>query len=273
VIGLGAPGVRPHHRLVAVLFVAAAGLVSSGCAGGGTSVTPGTEAHVAPYTYVAIGGSESVGFDANDPVRQAFPVLFDHRLPHQTVFYDVAVPDAGAVDVLAHQEAAAVALHPNLVTVWVGLSDLEAGMSPAEFRSELQAIVAPLRALHAQVLLANIEPITETVAYRSCAGVHGSPPDSGHFRCFVDRRFGGDTLPPADATNAVLAAYDTQVAAVAHQDGAVLVDVGAAMSRSGARSASLFSTDDFDLSTAGHALAAQMFLSAWRTTRSASSSR
>lgn len=271
-IGAGVPGVRRRQLLVAVLCVAAAGLVSSGCSSGGTSVTPGAEAHVAPYTYVAIGGSESVGFDANDPVRQAFPVLFDHQLPHQTVFYDLAVPDAGTADVLAHQEAAAVALRPNLVTVWVGVRDLEADVSPAEFGSQLQEIVAPLRELHAQVLLANIEPITDAPAYQACAGVQVPPPDSRSFRCFVDRRFAGDTLPPADATDSNLAAYDTQVAAVAQRDGAVLVNVNAAMAQSGARTASPFSTDDFDLSTAGHALAARLFLSAFRSTQTASSS-
>ena len=270
-IGLGTPGRRRPHGLFAILFVAVAGLVSSGCAGGGTSVTPGTEAHVTPYTYVAIGGSESVGFDAHDPVRQAFPVLLDHRLPHQTVFYDLAVPDAAAADVVQHQEAAALALRPNLVTVWVGLSDLEVGVSPADFGSELQEIVAPLRALHAQVLLANIEPITDAPAYEACAGVQGPTPNSGNSRCFIADRFSGHRLPPADATNAALASYDAQVAAVAARDGAVLVNVSAAMSQSGTRSLSPFSTDDFDLSTAGHALAARLFVAAWWSTRTLSS--
>ena len=269
--GLGAQDVRRRHAF-AMLCLAAAGLVWSGCAGGGTSVTPGTEAHVAPFTYVAIGGSESVGYDANDSVRQGFSVLFDHRLPRQTVFYDLGIPNAGAANVLAHQEAAAVGLRPNLVTVWVGVSDLESGVSPVDFGSELQGIVAPLRALHAQVLLANIEPITDAPAYQACAGVQGPPPGSGRFRCFVDRRFAGDKLPPAATTDAVLAAYDAQVAAVAQRDGAVLVNVNAALSQSGTRNPSPFSDDDFDLSTAGHALAARLFLSAWRSTGTASTS-
>ena len=166
-----------------------------------------------------------------------------------------------------------LALHPNVVTVWVGLSDLEAGVSPAEFGSQLQEIVAPLRALNAQVLLANMEPITHAVAYQTCAGVPGPSPDSGNFRCFVDRRFAGDTLPPADTTNAVLAAYDAQVAAVAQRDGAVLVNIDAAMSRSATGGASPFSGEDLDLSTTGHALAARLFVSAWRSTRTTSNSK
>ena len=123
------------RHLRTVVIVAAAGMVASSCAGSATSVTPPAEAHIRPYTYVAIGGSESVGYDANDPARQAFPVLLDQKLPHQTSFYDLAVPDANAEDVLAHQEATAVALHPDLVTIWVGISDMEEGVSPTCVRS------------------------------------------------------------------------------------------------------------------------------------------
>jgi hypothetical protein len=271
-IGSGPLGLRRRHPVLAMLCVAAAGLVASGCAGGATSVTPGTEAHVTPYTYVAIGGSESVGFDANDPARQAFPVLFDHRLPRQTAFYDLAVPGASASDVLAHQEATAVALHPNVVTVWIGVSDVETGVSPASFGSMLQEIVGPLRAIHAQVLLANIEPITAAPAYQACAGVRAPPSDSDTFRCFVSHRFAGGTLPPANTTNAILAAYDSEATAVAQRDGAML-NLGVAMSGSRNAVASLFSTDDFDLSTTGQALAARLFIAAWRSNHAASTNK
>jgi lysophospholipase L1-like esterase len=148
----------------------------------------------------------------------------------------------------------------------VGVSDLEAGMSPAEFGSELQEIVAPLRALHAQVLLANVEPITDAIVYQTCAGAQGPPPQSDNSRCFVARRFAGDRIPPADTINAVLVAFDSQVAAVAQRNGAVVVNVNSGLSQPTSTSASLFSTDDFDLSTAGQALAARLFLSAWRST-------
>jgi lysophospholipase L1-like esterase len=259
------PSGRRHIRTA--LMVAVVGIVASGCAGSATSVTPPAEAHVHPYTYVAIGGSESVGYDANDPVRQAFSVLLDQKLPHQTAFYDLAVPDASAGEVLAHQEAAAVALRPNLVTVWVGISDLEAGVSPTEFGSQLQEIVAPLRAHHAQVLLANLEPITDAPTYGTCAGTSSPSPESNQ-RCFVDDRFAAGRLPPADVTNATLAAYDTQVADVAHADDAVLVNVNGALAQ--AETTSPFNPDDFDLSTPGHAVVARLFVAAWRSTGAAS---
>lgn len=253
------------RHLRTTLIVAVAGMVASSCTGSGTSVTPPAEAHVHPFTYVAIGGSESAGYDANDPVRQAFPVLLDQKLPHQTAFYDLAVPGANAGDVLAHQEAAAVALRPDLVTLWIGIDDLEEGVSPTEFGSELQEIVAPLRAHHAQVLLANLEPITDAPTYEACAGRSDPSPESNH-RCFVDDRFAAGRLPPADVTNAILGAYDAQVADIAHSDGAVLVNVSGALAEAETGAPSPFSPDDFDLSTRGHAVVARLFVTAWRST-------
>ena len=74
----------------------------------------------------------------------------------------------------------------------------------------------------------------------------------------------------ADATNAILAAYNTQVDDVAHSDGAVLVNVDGALAQAETGPKSAFSPDDFDLSTAGHALVARLFVSAWRSTGAAS---
>jgi hypothetical protein len=96
-------------------------------------------------------------------------------------------------------------------------------------------------------------------------------PDSRTSRCFVDRRFAGGSLPAANTTNTVLGAYDAQVTAVAQRNGAALVKLGAAMSHAETATASLFSTDDFDLSTTGQALAARLFLAAWRPTQAAAS--
>jgi lysophospholipase L1-like esterase len=254
----------PHRTFLTGIALGIFGLVASGCAGPGFSVTPGAEPHVKPYTYVAVGGSESVGYDASDPVRQAFPILLDHQLPAQTVFYDLAVPGATTAGLLAHQETSGLDLHPNVVTIWVGLSDLESGESPSQFGGNLQRIVAPFRARGTLVLLANVEPITEAAAYVACAAGTSAQAEPGTRRCFVDGFFVGGMLPSITSTQALVAAYDTQVASVARRDSAVLVDVNAAISMVPQMSSSSFTADDFDLSTAGHALVARLFASAWR---------
>ena len=75
--------------MVVIACAVAVGLSLSSCSGGPSSVTPPAQPHIPPFTYVALGGNESVGNDANDPVRQAFTVGLERQLPRQTVFYDL----------------------------------------------------------------------------------------------------------------------------------------------------------------------------------------
>lgn len=263
--GARATQARPKGATVGVVGIAL-GLVLAGCSTAASTVTPPAQAPGKPYTYVAIGGSESVGNDANDPVRQAFTVLLEHELPPQTVFYDLGATGATATDVLTHQVGAARSLHPNLVTVWVGLRDLEEGASTELFGSQLRQIIAPLRKERATVLVANLEPITLAPAYQPCLGHPPPSPDSRSFHCFVDHFFPQNSIPPVAVTTAAVAAYNVEVAEVARSTGAVLVDVNHAMTRPVSGDAgSLFSNDDFDLSTSGHALAAALFIAAWRS--------
>jgi hypothetical protein len=262
-------GMRPirNRRLTLRLSLLGAVLVLfiSGCSIAPSSVTPPAQVPVKPYIYVAVGGGETVGNDAHDPVRQAFPVLLDHQLPSQTTFYDLGVSGATGTDVLTHQLSAALSLHPNLVTVWLGVGDLEAGVSPGQFGVQLRHILEPLRAEGARVLVANVEPITLAPAYRNCIDIPAPPPRSRNFRCFVDQFFAQNVLPPMALVSAEISDYNAEIATIVRSDHAVLVNVHDSMTRQRSQNpSSLFSPDDFDLSTTGHALAAHLFISAWR---------
>ena len=266
-------GAAIGRRIVAIACAAAVGLSLSSCSGGTSSVTPPAQPHVPPFTYVALGGNESVGNDANDPVRQAFTVGLDRQLPRQTVFYDLGAPEANSTDVLENQVPTALSLHPNVVTVWVGLSDVEEGVSAGAYGARLEQILAELRATHALVLVANVEPITLAPVYRSCLGQPASTFNPRNDRCFVDQFFPSGSLPPVAQASAATAAYNLQVASVVRSTGATLVDISSAMSGTTAGHAGqLFSPDDFDLSTTGHELAARLFGEAWRAARSRSAS-
>ncbi len=262
-----------YRRLFAIACVVVLGLSLSACSGGTPSVTPPAQPHVPPFTYVALGGSESVGNDANDPVRQAFTVQLARQLPRQTVFYDLGSPEASSTDVLQNQVPITLTLHPNLVTVWVGLSDLEGGVSAGEYAAQLKQILGRLRATPALVLVANIEPITLAPVYRSCLGQSAGAFNPRNDRCFIERFFPGGRLPPVALTTAAIAAYNLEIDSVVRSTGATLVDISSAMSRAAGGPASLlFSSDDFDLSTKGHALAARLFGEAWRAARSRTTS-
>lgn len=260
------------RRMVVIACAVAFGLSLSACSSGTSSVTPPAQPHIPPFTYVALGGSESVGYDANDPVRQAFTVELERQLPRQTVFYDLGAPETNSTDVLEDQVPTALSLHPNLVTVWVGLSDLEGGVSAGEYGARLKQILGRLRATHAQVLVANIEPITLAPVYLSCLGQPASTVNPRNDRCFVDQFFPSGSLPPVAQASAAIAAYNLEVASVVRSTGATLVDISSAMSGTSVHAGQLFSSHDFDLSTTGHELAARLFGEAWRAARSRSAS-
>jgi lysophospholipase L1-like esterase len=270
----GSRAASGRHMVVIAWGVAIAlGLSLSSCSGGTSSVTPPAQPHLPPFTYVALGGNESLGNDANDPVRQAFTVGLERQLPRQTVFYDLGAPEATSTDVLQDQVPTTLSLHPNLVTVWVGLSDLEEGVSADEYGARLKQILAELRATHALVLVANIEPITLAPAYRSCLGPPASTSNPRNDRCFVDQFFPRGSLPSVAQTSASIAAYNLEVASVVRSTDATLVDISSAMSGTTAGQAGqLFSSDDFDLSTTGHELTSRLFGEAWRAARSKSAS-
>jgi hypothetical protein len=173
-----------------------------------------------------------------------------------------------STDVLQDQVPTTLSLHPNLVTVWVGLSDLEDGVSAGEYGARLKQILGRLRATPALVLVANIEPITLAPVYRSCLGQSASSFNPRNHRCFVDQFFPSGSLPPIAQTSAAIAAYNVEVARVVRSTGATLVNISSAMSGTTVgKAGQLFSSDDFDLSTTGHQLAARLFGGAWRAAR------
>ena len=260
------------RQMVMIACGVASGLSLSACSGGTSSVTPPAKPRVPAFTYVALGGNESVGKDAHDPVRRAFTVQLERQLPRQTVFYDLGAPDADSTDVLEDQVPTAVSLHPKVVTLWVGLSDVEEGVSAGAYGARLKQILGRLRATSALVLVANIEPITLAPVYRSCLGQPASTVNPSNDRCFVDQFFPSGSLPPVAQASAAIAAYNLEVASVVRSTGSTLVDISSAMSGTSVHAGQLFSSHDFDLSTTGHELAARLFGEAWRAGRSRSAS-
>lgn len=230
--------------------VVAAALSCAGCLS--SSPTRASEA-TAPsgptIVYAAIGGSETAGFDAADPQRQAWPLLYAHAaLPAQTVLYDLAGPGQTAADALAVQLPAALEVHPAVVTVWLGQADALAGTPPSTFGAELGRLLAALRQGPApEVLVADMPPLQQYPAYSSCRLRPSVCPS----------RLG--RLPAPAAFDALVPAYDTEIATAARAAGATVVGVGADIGRALASGRSPTTGDDFDLTTAGHQLVAAAF--------------
>lgn len=167
---------RPRSTARHVAWGGFAGVVAAGllalllglaaCVPGAVSGTQsaGPRAAAAPHalTYVAIGASDAFGIGTDDPDRDAWPTLVAHRLGPGTHLINLGVP--GATTALALQNELPIALdaHPDVVTVWLAVNDLAAGVALADYRAQLGMLLKGLRhgLPEARIVVGNIPDLT-----------------------------------------------------------------------------------------------------------------
>jgi hypothetical protein len=262
---------RSTSALLGVLALAA--FATAACASGTSGTYAASHPPSGPATvYVALGGDDSGGSSVSDPEHQDWPQLFYLRaLSRRSTFYDLALPQGTSVEDLTGGEVSeALSLHPELVTVWVGLTDLLDGMSPATFRTELRGVLTELGSRGARLLVANLLPVWRFPAYSSC--------ESQPFSCGY-----AATIPPPSTVERLESAYDDAIEVDAMQVHAHMVDVAREFSgsldysaKSGSNgSASSGSTSsgpvvdstDLGLTPAGEQLVADAFETAYSAER------
>jgi len=165
---------------------------------------------------------------------------------------------------LAGQVPDAVALSPDVVTVWLNVNDILHGVTPVSYEADLTKLVTALRRGGAtKVLVATTPPLDDLPAYRACLP-GATATATQRAPCPVSGALAG-ALPAPATLNAVVDAYNAAIARVAAAVGAVLVDLHAAglTARQNGTEASLVSSDGFHPSDAGHALVAKTFAAAY----------
>ena len=209
-----------------------------------------------PLLYVAVGASETAGLRAEVPLREGWPrVLYQAAMPVTTVFVNLGIPGATVAQALAVELPQALGLEPDLVTVWLNVNDIIAGVPPADFERDLASLVRQLRRGGAtRVLVANTPPLDRLPAYLAC---RPDPPATAP-EC---RR--PEPLPEPEAVNQMVDEYNAATARIAGQEGAGLVDlhaVGMAARDAGIDQA-LVSFDGFHPNSGGHRAVATAFAS------------
>ncbi len=256
--GRRTPARAPRRGFVAVVVVGALlGMAATGCT---SAPPPGVPTRPAgpPTAYVAIGASDALGFGTPDPIRQAWPqVFFTKRLPPGATFVNLAVAGSTVQAALAQQLPYVSALRPTVVTVFLGVNDIRAGVSAARFGEEIGTLLRSLRTDGSPtVLVGNIPPLERLPAYLACLPnpPQGSPPCSST----------GAFPPPMRLIDEV-AAYNRVVASAAAATGATVVDLHGAelAARAAGTEASLVSSDGFHPSPKGDALIASTFAEAY----------
>jgi acyl-CoA thioesterase-1 len=241
------------------LALAALALLASACAGG-PAETLEPEALPPPFTYVAVGASETVGIGADDPLTQSWPSVF-HRtaLARSATLVNVGVSGATVQEALARELQPALAEEPRLVTVWLNVNDFVRQVPVARYERDLGTLVRALRRGGAtDVLVASTPPVVDLPVVRACLpGGSGCPLPLG--------------LPSAEAITEGVAGFNAAIARVAEAEGAVVVDLEAAAG--GGIDPALIAVDGFHPSTEGHRRVAAAFSDALASLPSAAELR
>ena len=227
-------------RRLAIVGVAVA-LVAAGCSRDSEQAAPGP-----PPVYVAVGASDSVGVGADDPATQAWPLLFlRDALPAGTKFTNVAISGATVEQALAEEVPKAVALEPDVVTVWLNVNDLRALVPAETYEQRLGDLVHQLRrGGETKVLVADTPDIDQLPAVA---------------------RLGA--LTPTALIESAVDQYNAAIGRVVKREGAVRVDLNGPSEdaeRDGTLG-SLVSADGFHPNATGYARVAGAFGAAFRS--------
>lgn len=240
-----------------------------GCAadtGAGPPPSPGTAPAAAarprPVSYVAVGASDAFGFGASGRDR-AWPYLFARSaLPAGARVLDLGIPAVTTAQAGQLEAAAALAAEPDVVTVWLAVNDVLTDVTPADYESALDRLVARLRREgRTRVLVGTTPPLERLPAYLAC---RPHPPPVP--RCVFWRRDAtGSAVAPKDLRRTT-DAYTAAVRRVAAREGATVVDLAAALQARGAGAEeALVASDGLHPSDAGHAALAAAFTAAYRS--------
>ena len=235
---------RRRHLPLALLALA----VTVTACSGGRAETVEVEALPPPFTYVAVGASETVGVGATDPATESWPsVFYRTALARSARLVNLGENGATVRQTLDRKLQPAVAEEPRLATVWLNVNDLVRQVAVDQYERDLGTLVRGLRRGGAtEVLVATTPPVADLPVVQACL-----PGGSG---CRLPSR-----LPSAEVITERVAAYNAAIARVAAAEGAVVVDLAAAASGT---TASLVAADGFHPSTEGHRRVAAAFTAA-----------
>lgn len=188
-----------------------------------------------PFVYVAIGASDSYGVGVSDPQTQSWPAVLAGLLPAGTHFVNLGVPGILLSRAVQVELPVALDARPRLVTVFLGVNDLAAGVALSRYRHDLDVLLTALRRhTSARVLVGNLPDLALVPALAGRPGLA-----------------------------ATMAAWNAAIAAAARAQGATLVDLYARW-RDLAQHPEYIGPDGLHPSVEGYRQLAMLFWQAYR---------
>lgn len=216
---------RRFRRAGAAL--AAVSTLVAGCSSA-TKPPPVESAPAVDRTYVALGALDDASAADPSGEDQWTQRFFRETLPLGTVLYDLRTSGASVQATIDRQLQEALRLEPDLVTIWLDVSDPMRGLPADEYRRRLAQLVEPLRrGGKTRVLVTNLPPFDgqlRQATYATCITRTPVP------QCLAARNL-PLTVEESEAARATVTAYNAAVAEVASEADAIVVDLQAASTR------------------------------------------
>jgi lysophospholipase L1-like esterase len=150
--------------LLCLLMLASAACAQASTALAGQSgATKSQQQGARQITYVAIGASDSFGLGTDEPYLENWPTDLAGLLGSSHLhLINLGIPGVTVQDVLNLELPIALDSHPDLVTIWLGVNDIVDRVSPDNYASNLNTLLARLRAAspRALIAIANIPDLT-----------------------------------------------------------------------------------------------------------------
>lgn len=147
---------------VLITFFTLAGCSSAPLAANARSITQkrSVQAPAGPV-YVAVGASDSFGIGANDPLTQSWPYDVAHKLATKPRLINLGIPGATTDLAVRAELPIAVSAQPTVVTVWLGVNDVENHVPLAAFSAQLQSLLSNLaQQTSAAIYVGNLPDLT-----------------------------------------------------------------------------------------------------------------
>ena len=147
-----------HRRAVLICALLASTVALASCSHASPRAgTPSASAGPKTDVLVTMGSDATFGDGLTDPLHDSWPQRLYHAAFARSAVLVNAADRAVTVDrALVVEVPLALDQHATVVAIWLGDADLEQNTSPASFESGLDALVKPLLASDARVLIGNL---------------------------------------------------------------------------------------------------------------------
>lgn len=233
-VGDSVQGIPDRDILSGMQFLirlSAIALLTIGFPGCGRSDGPASPGGSRLLTYTALGASDAVGIGAVPP---GLGYVYDLSSRMSEAEFDVTLSNQGIIgakadDIAAREVPGAIAVAPDVVTLWTGANDLVGGRSPDLFAGQLDQILAALRSrTRAQIFVGDLPDLAQAPRF--------------------------EATPDPNVTGARQRAFNDRIRAVVAARGCVLVPLSTLPVEP-----EMFCSDGFHPSNFGHHRLAELF--------------